>query len=74
MQIHMHSSTLLRIIFLLYVDLNGKVDVRDATEIQRYIAEITTLTDTQLSVADMNYNGIINVMDATAIQRYLVIY
>ncbi|MEE0914053.1 MAG: leucine-rich repeat protein [Ruminococcus sp.] len=54
------------------VDLSGRVDVKDATLIQSYIASLTTLTDEQLAVADVNGDSTINVLDATAVQRSLV--
>ena len=53
------------------VNLDGKVDVKDATALQRYLAEIASLTDKQLAVADANGDGKINVSDVTAIQRYV---
>lgn len=55
------------------VDLNGRIDVNDATELQRYAAELATFNETQILVADMNNDGVINVADATDIQKYIVI-
>ncbi len=52
------------------VDNNGTVNVEDATEIQRYSAELITLDDTQLFAGDVNGDGEVNVEDATAIQKY----
>ncbi len=54
-------------------DVNGDgiVSIIDSTEIQKYLAEITTLTDTQLKAGDVNGDGIVSVMDATDIQKYL---
>ena len=54
------------------VDLSGVVDIKDSTTIQKYLAEIEMLDDTQLTVADFNQDGGINIIDATAIQKYLV--
>lgn len=54
------------------VDLNDMVDVKDATLIQKYLASITTLDETQVSLADFNGDGQVNITDATAIQKYLV--
>ncbi len=53
-------------------DVNGDelINVSDATAIQRYVANILTLTEAQLKAADTNNDGIVNVNDATAIQRY----
>ena len=50
------------------VDGDGKVNIVDATEIQRYIADLTEFTPNQLKVADYNQDGQINITDATAIQ------
>lgn len=52
------------------VDKDGRVSVKDATLIQKYIASIVDLDDTQKSVADVNHDGKINIKDATVIQMY----
>ena len=54
------------------VDLNGIVNVNDATLIQYYAVSIKELPDYQLSLADVNGDGVVNVLDATQIQRILV--
>lgn len=54
------------------VDLNGIVNVSDATLIQYYASSIKDLSDYQLSLADVNGDGVVNVLDATEIQRILV--
>ncbi len=54
------------------IDLSGGIDIKDATLIQKYLASITTLDDTQFGLADYNGDGQVNIMDATAIQKYLV--
>lgn len=54
------------------VDMNGIVNIRDATLIQSYAASIKSLSDYQLSIADVNGDGVVNVTDATQIQRILV--
>ncbi len=54
------------------VDLSGRVDIKDATLIQRYVASLAKLTDEQEAVADVNQDGVVNVADATFIQRALV--
>ncbi len=50
------------------VNLDGEVNVRDATAIQKHLASIITLSDDGLAVADYDGNNAINVKDATAIQ------
>ena len=54
------------------VDMNGIVDIRDATLIQHYAVLIKELSDYQLSLADVNGDCVVNVLDATQIQRILV--
>lgn len=53
------------------VDLSGVLDIRDATLIQSYTADIKPLSDYQLTLADVNGDGTVNVSDATQIQRIL---
>lgn len=52
------------------VNLDGAVNIMDATEIQRGEAKIVELTDEQKAVADVNADGVVNVLDATAMQMY----
>ncbi len=52
-------------------DGNGKVNVKDATTLQKHIASIVTLTEKALSLADVNGDGKVNVRDATTIQKYV---
>ncbi len=54
------------------VDMNDFIDIKDATLIQKHLADIVTLDETQISLADFNGDGQVNIMDATAIQKYLV--
>ncbi len=51
------------------IDGNGKVEVLDATLIQRHEARFERLTEEQLKLADTNKDGEVNVLDATMIQR-----
>ena len=51
------------------VDGNGTVNVLDATLVQKYVAKITNLTETQKIVADANGDGNISVLDTTHIQK-----
>ena len=53
------------------VNLDGKITVVDATTIQRYLAQLETLSDTQKALADVDKSGNITVVDATTIQRYI---
>ena len=50
------------------VDGDGRLNIVDATEIQRFIADLTEFTPGQREAADYNADGQINITDATAIQ------
>lgn len=54
------------------VDLDGKVTVKDATEVQRYISGLVVLNDVQLYAADVYKDGVIDIKDATAIRQMAV--
>lgn len=54
------------------VDLNQKIDIKDATLIQKSLVKIAALNDIQKLSADFNADNLINISDATAIQQYLV--
>ena len=51
-------------------DLNGDgiVTVADATEVQRYLADLVTFTPSQRKAADTNGDGNVTINDATRIQ------
>ena len=54
------------------VDGNGKVNVKDVTAIQKFVAKIITLDAENAELAaDVNTDTKINIKDATAIQKYL---
>lgn len=55
------------------VNLDGVVNVNDATEIQKYGVELVSLNTLQLSLADFNKDGLVNISDATEIQRFVVL-
>ena len=50
---------------------DGIVNITDATEVQKHIAEITMLTSIGKIAADVNGDGNVNIVDATLIQKYL---
>ena len=52
-------------------DINddGKIDVTDATLLQKHIAQLIELDSDALAVADMNNDGYITISDVTIIQR-----
>ncbi|MBQ4105134.1 MAG: leucine-rich repeat protein [Clostridia bacterium] len=53
------------------VNLDGNVNIKDATAIQKHIASILTLSAEALEVADFNGDGSLNIKDATAIQKFI---
>ena len=54
------------------VNLDGIVNVTDATEILKYNVELVAFTDEQKALADFDGNGIINVSDVSELQRAIV--
>ena len=52
-------------------DMNGSVNVKDATAIQKHIADLITLSDTALEVCDTNHDSRLTVSDATTIQKFV---
>lgn len=52
------------------VNSDGKVNVKDATMIQKAAAKIITLTDAENLKANVNGDAKVNVKDATAIQKF----
>ncbi len=53
------------------VDLNGVVNIFDATLIQQHSSKLTTLDNYQLINANVNNDDTVNVFDATQIQRMI---
>lgn len=51
-------------------DLNGEINIKDATLIQKYIANSADLTGQALKNADADLNGEVNVRDATTVQKF----
>lgn len=54
------------------VDLDGYVNVKDATLVQSYSASIIELKGESLVLADVNGDGSVNIIDATEIQKIAV--
>ncbi|MGN0503993.1 MAG: dockerin type I repeat-containing protein, partial [Ruminococcus sp.] len=53
------------------VNMDGKINISDATEIQKGIAGLVSLSDYQNKLADVNKDGKSNVADATHIQKFV---
>ena len=54
------------------VNRDGKVDILDATAIQKYSVGKIELDDNQVEFSDVNSDGRVDILDATAIQKYAV--
>lgn len=52
-------------------DCNGKVNVKDATLIQKYIAKISDMTEQGIINGEVDGNDKLNVKDATMIQKFI---
>ncbi|MBR3988287.1 MAG: hypothetical protein IKK10_03185 [Clostridia bacterium] len=53
------------------VDLDGRLSIKDATLIQKHIANIVAVSEYQMDLADVDNNGNVNVKDVTMIQKKL---
>lgn len=52
-------------------NLNGTVNSKDATAVQKYLANILTFTEDQKRASDVDGDGIVTAQDSTLIQNYL---
>lgn len=52
-------------------DLSGKVNVKDATLIQKYLADLEKMSDNSKALGDVDGNDSVNIKDATAIQKFI---
>ncbi|MBR3971344.1 MAG: starch-binding protein [Ruminococcus sp.] len=52
-------------------DMNGTINVKDATLVQKQVASMVEFDASQTACADSDENGTINVKDATMIQKYV---
>ena len=55
-------------------DLNGKINIKDVTEVQRHLAEFTSLTGKSAVAADVDFDKTVSIKDATYIQKYVAEY
>lgn len=53
------------------LNVDGIVSIIDATDVQKGLADLITLTDNQKISADVNGDGEVTVVDATIIQKYI---
>lgn len=52
-------------------DEDGKVNIKDATAIQKHIAGLIKLSDEGYRVADVDASSTVNIKDATSIQKHI---
>lgn len=52
-------------------DLNGIINIKDATYIQKYSAVLVTFSDKEFIAADANGTGTVNITDATVLQKFI---
>lgn len=50
---------------------DGKLNIKDATTIQKHLAKIIALDDNSIKLSDFNNDSKVDVKDATAIQKHL---
>lgn len=50
-------------------NLDGTINIKDATAIQKFIASLEEFTDEQMRLADFNEDSSVNIKDATTIQK-----
>ncbi len=53
------------------VNSDCKVNIKDATQIQKFAAKLMKFTDTEFICADVNTDAKVNIKDATAIQKFI---
>lgn len=54
------------------VNMDGDITVVDATEVQKYVAQLVAFTNDQFTAADVDHDSTITVKDATTIQKFVV--
>lgn len=52
-------------------DSSDAVNIRDVSAIQKYAGKMLTLTEDQLTAADVNGDGFVDILDATLVQKYV---
>lgn len=53
------------------VNADGIINILDATNIQKYLANLIELTDEQKALADIDKDGILTIIDSSQIRKYL---
>ena len=55
----------------IFSNSDGKMNIKDATTIQKHLAKIIALDDNSIKLSDFNNDSKVDVKDATAIQKHL---
>lgn len=50
------------------VNLDGEINIKDATELQKILAELKTASSEQMEKADVNYSGMADISDVSLLQ------
>lgn len=53
------------------VNLDGIINVIDATTVQKYLVQLEAFNEVQKLNADFNQDGVVDISDSTAIQKYI---
>ena len=52
-------------------DGNDTVNIKDATNIQKHLADIVTMNENSVLLSDVDDNGAVNIKDSTTIQKFI---
>ena len=69
-----NTETIPRLNLIGDVNLDGRIDIRDATMIQKHLAGLITLEGEALVNADADGSGTVDINDVTHLQKYLAKY
>ena len=53
------------------VNADGRIDITDATAIQKYVAGVLKLSEEEVKWCDFDFDGQVTIVDATCLQHYL---
>ncbi len=53
------------------VNMDGDINIDDATLVQKHAADLIILTDEQITLADVDFDNKITILDVTFIQKYV---
>ncbi len=53
------------------VNKDGKINIVDADDLQKYVSELVEFDDYQTKLADVNQDGVVNVVDHSVLRKYV---